>query len=142
LQKCNLLHRTEHETDADQHPSKNDEREHRLAPTPSHPVFSTPVPSILTGARELAGRKHHQRQVKGMALAYIDARDVMQRLDEAVGPDNWQCRYPITDHAKKLEDVVSPVAWGHSGGADGKPKGFFQSRSKFPLRTSEGSPAA
>lgn len=30
---------------------------------------------------------------KAMALAYIDARDVMQRLDEAVGPENWQDRY-------------------------------------------------
>lgn len=31
---------------------------------------------------------------KAMALAYIDARDVMQRLDDVVGPDGWQCRYP------------------------------------------------
>lgn len=30
----------------------------------------------------------------GMALAYIDARDVMDRLDEVVGPENWQSRYP------------------------------------------------
>lgn len=29
-----------------------------------------------------------------MALAYIDARDVMNRLDDVVGPDGWQCRYP------------------------------------------------
>ena len=31
---------------------------------------------------------------RGMALAYIDARDVMERLDIVVGPHNWQCRYP------------------------------------------------
>lgn len=31
---------------------------------------------------------------KGIALAYIDARDVMQRLDEVCGPENWQCEYP------------------------------------------------
>ena len=31
---------------------------------------------------------------KGMALAYIDARDVMQRLDDVCGPENWQCDYP------------------------------------------------
>lgn len=30
---------------------------------------------------------------KGMALAYIDARDVMKRLDEVVGPENWKDRY-------------------------------------------------
>ena len=31
---------------------------------------------------------------RGMALAYIDARDVMERLDEVCGFDGWQCRYP------------------------------------------------
>lgn len=31
---------------------------------------------------------------KGMALAYIDARDVMDRLDEVCGPAGWQCSYP------------------------------------------------
>lgn len=31
-------------------------------------------------------------KTKGMALAYIDARDVMQRLDMVMGAD-WQCRY-------------------------------------------------
>lgn len=29
-----------------------------------------------------------------MALAYIDARDVMNRLDDVLGPEGWQCRYP------------------------------------------------
>jgi hypothetical protein len=32
---------------------------------------------------------------KGLALAYIDARDVMRRLDEAVGPENWTDRYEV-----------------------------------------------
>lgn len=30
---------------------------------------------------------------KGMALAYIDARTVMDRLDTVCGPAGWQCRY-------------------------------------------------
>ena len=30
---------------------------------------------------------------KGLALAYIDARDVMERLDAVCGPENWQDRY-------------------------------------------------
>lgn len=30
---------------------------------------------------------------KGMALAYMDARAVMDRLDVICGPDNWQCNY-------------------------------------------------
>lgn len=33
-------------------------------------------------------------KTKGMALAYIDARDVMERLDEVVGPGCWQNDYP------------------------------------------------
>ncbi len=32
---------------------------------------------------------------KASAVAYIDARDVMDILDEAVGPDNWQDGYRI-----------------------------------------------
>jgi len=33
-------------------------------------------------------------KTKGMALAYIDARDVQDRLDAACGSAGWQCRYP------------------------------------------------
>lgn len=33
-------------------------------------------------------------KTKGMALAYIDARAVMRRLDEVVGPANWTNEYP------------------------------------------------
>lgn len=35
-----------------------------------------------------------QDKTKGMALAYIDARDVMERLDQVVGPAGWQRSYP------------------------------------------------
>ena len=34
-------------------------------------------------------------KTKGMALAYLDARDVMERLDTVCGPDDWQARYPF-----------------------------------------------
>lgn len=34
---------------------------------------------------------------KALALAYIDARDVMERLDEVCGPANWQCKYSHAD---------------------------------------------
>lgn len=33
-------------------------------------------------------------QTSALGLAYMDARDVMDRLDQACGPDSWQCRYP------------------------------------------------
>lgn len=36
-----------------------------------------------------------QKKDKATALAYLDARDVMERLDLAVGPSGWQCRYPF-----------------------------------------------
>jgi len=32
---------------------------------------------------------------KCIPLAYIDARDVMERLDSVVGGDKWACRYPF-----------------------------------------------
>lgn len=32
---------------------------------------------------------------KGMVLAYVDARDVMQRLDSVLGCANWQATYPM-----------------------------------------------
>ncbi len=31
-----------------------------------------------------------KEKAKGMVLAYLDARDVMERLDEVVGSENWQ----------------------------------------------------
>ena len=42
--------------------------------------------------------KPYERNGKysAMALAYIDARDVMDRLDEVCGPENWQDRYEVT----------------------------------------------
>lgn len=35
----------------------------------------------------------NQDKTSGMALAYLDARDVMDRLDLVCGPAGWQCRY-------------------------------------------------
>jgi hypothetical protein len=32
-------------------------------------------------------------KTKGLALAYIDARAVMDQLDRVCGPANWQCKY-------------------------------------------------
>lgn len=58
---------------------------------------------------------------KGMALAYIDARDVMQRLDEVCGPENWQCRYPHAN-SKTVCDIGIRIAgewiWKSNGAGD------------------------
>lgn len=35
-------------------------------------------------------------KTKGMALAYIDARDAQDRLNEVCGPFGWQCRHEVS----------------------------------------------
>ncbi len=35
------------------------------------------------------------RNNRGLALAYIDARDVMNRLDAVVGPENWSTEFQL-----------------------------------------------
>ena len=39
--------------------------------------------------------KKDARPTKGMALAYIDARDVMGRLDDVVGAESWSDTYQV-----------------------------------------------
>lgn len=39
---------------------------------------------------------------KALALAYLDARDVMDRLDEAVGPANWRDSYVETSKGRTI----------------------------------------
>lgn len=38
-------------------------------------------------------RVQSANQYGATCVAYIDARDVQDLLDEVVGPDNWQCKY-------------------------------------------------
>lgn len=51
-----------------------------------------PFPANLIHWRVGATNKD---KTKGIALAYLNARDVMKRLDEVVGIDGWQCKYPF-----------------------------------------------
>ncbi len=53
--------------------------------------LSAPFPPHLISWRVGATNKE---KTKGLALAFIDARDVMRRLNEVVGPASWQNRYP------------------------------------------------
>lgn len=39
---------------------------------------------------------------KALALAYLDARDVQDRLDEVCGPENWQCEYHETPKGRMI----------------------------------------
>lgn len=57
---------------------------------------------------------------KGIALAYIDARDVMHRLDEVFGLE-WQCRYSHAE-TKTVCDIGCKVnnewIWRAGGAGD------------------------
>jgi len=53
-------------------------------------------------------------KTKGIALAYIDARDVMDRLDDVCGPENWQVEYPFPGCARIGINIARLVADGHS----------------------------
>lgn len=57
----------------------------------------------------------------GMALAYIDARVVMERLDAICGPDGWQCRYSHANGKTVCDIAVKCGAewiWKANGAGD------------------------
>ncbi len=58
---------------------------------------------------------------KGIALAYIDARDVMKRLDDVIGI-NWQCKYShVTDKGVVCEIGIlidGEWMWRSNGAGD------------------------
>lgn len=59
---------------------------------------------------------------KGIALAYIDARDAMGRLDEVVGPANWQDTYPWSDNGRLVCSIGIRLngewVWKSNGAGD------------------------
>jgi hypothetical protein len=60
------------------------------------------------------------KPVSGIALAYIDARDVMARLDEVFGL-NWQCRYTHADKKTICEigvKIDGEWVWRANGAGD------------------------
>jgi hypothetical protein len=54
-------------------------------------------------------------KTKGMALAYLDARDVMERLDTVCGPENWQTRYPFAGCCELGIKVGGEWVWKTNG---------------------------
>jgi hypothetical protein len=60
-----------------------------------------------------------QDKKRGMALAYIDARDVMDRLDEVCGPEGWSCRYPATSGKAVLCEIAIKIGGEWVGKEDG-----------------------
>ena len=54
-------------------------------------------------------------KTKGVPLAYIDARDVMRRLDEVCGFDGWQNKYTLADSGLLICDIgirINEDEWG------------------------------
>jgi hypothetical protein len=61
------------------------------------------------------------RATKGQALAYMDARIVMERLDAVCGPAGWQCKYSHAN-GKTVCDIAIKVGdewiWKANGAGD------------------------
>lgn len=58
------------------------------------------------------------RATKGIPLAYINARDVMGRLDEVCGMENWQCRYPFPGCCEIGVKVDGEWIWKSNGAGE------------------------
>lgn len=56
--------------------------------------LAAPFDPALISWRAQSVKSTEGRAPVAMALAYIDARDVMRRLDDVCSPAGWQCRYP------------------------------------------------
>lgn len=54
-----------------------------------------------------------------MALAYIDARDVMDRLDDVCGPENWQDEYTTTQSGLTICRIGIKIGDGWVWKSDG-----------------------
>lgn len=63
----------------------------------------------------------NKQSKRGLALAYLDARDVMDRLDMVCGPDGWQNRYPHAGTKTVCEigiKVGDEWVWKSNGAGD------------------------
>lgn len=62
-----------------------------------------------------------QDKSRGLALAYIDSRDVQDRLDQVCTPAGWQCRYPHADKKTVCEigiKIGDEWVWKADGAGD------------------------
>lgn len=77
-------HAKEHTMNDNEHPMTDSDWEKDVLAK-----LSTPFPAAAVSWKPQTLAKDKTR---AMAVAYIDARDVMARLDEVVGPFNWQTK--------------------------------------------------
>ena len=69
--------------------------------------FDPKVVSYRVGATD-------KDKTKGIALAYIDARDVMKRLDDVMGM-KWQVRYPFVGCCEIGLEIDGEWLWRSNG---------------------------
>lgn len=55
---------------------------------------------------------------KGIALAYVNARDVMERLDFVCGIGGWQCRYPFDGCCEIGIKIEDEWVWKSNGAGE------------------------
>jgi hypothetical protein len=59
-----------------------------------------------TNVNKQTGKPPEGKSAQGMALAYLDARDVMDRLDLVCGPAGWERRHPHVGGTTTCEIAV------------------------------------
>ncbi len=69
-----------------------------------HNDLAAPFPDSAISWRigSTTKQKKEDDPIRGMALAYIDARDVMERLDSVVGAENWSDQYVETEKGRVI----------------------------------------
>lgn len=78
--------------------------------------LSAPFP---TDAVSWRAQQLVSNNTKALALAYIDARDVMRRLDEVCGPENWEDAYVETAKGRLICTLKIRTAQGWVSKSDG-----------------------
>lgn len=84
-------------------------------------ALKDPFPESAISWRVGATNAKHvkdDKELKGIPLAYIDARDVMERLDSVVGPANWQCDYPRDGYCRIGVRVEDEWIWKSNGAGE------------------------
>jgi hypothetical protein len=62
-------------------------------------------------------KKNNGVPTKGIALAYVNARDVMKRLDDVCG-DNWQVEYPFAGCCRIGIKIDNEWLWRSNGAGE------------------------
>lgn len=79
------------------------------------------IPFPATAISWRIGRKSKDGK-QAYLLAYIDARDVMERLDKAVGFENWQTKYTLAHDGLLVCDIGLRIGgewlWRANGAGD------------------------